>query len=176
MGPQAHFSEQVKNGESSVATALGGGSGRSLARRAAASQTRAGKKQTDKEEAMGGELEQELRDYFVALDRMELEPLLERLTDDMQGIDELSRGWTRGKNEFAAKIAVLTENVSDVNTKITDVVEHVWGDTGVVTCWMEQDYTYDGATQHVSAPTTVVFRRPYGTWKMAVFHMIPVPD
>ena len=125
---------------------------------------------------MGGELEQELRDYFGALDRMELEPLLERLTDDMQGIDEISQGWTRGKSAFAAKVGVLTEKISDVSTEITDVVEHVWGETGVLTCWMEQDYTYEGAEQHVSAPTTVVFRRMDRAWKMAVFHMIPVSE
>jgi ketosteroid isomerase-like protein len=123
---------------------------------------------------MGAELEQELRDFFGGLDRMELEPLVERLTDDMQGVDEISRRWTRGKSEFAAKVGVLTEKVSDLRTEITEIVEHVWGDTGVVTCWIEQDYNFEGAAQHVSAPTTVVFRRADGAWKMALFHSIPV--
>ena len=123
---------------------------------------------------MGGELEQELRDFFGALDRMELEPLVERITDDMQGVDEISRGWTRGKSEFEAKAALLMETVSDVRTEITDIVEHIWGETGVVTCWIEQDYTYEGAAQHVSAPTTVVFRRVDSGWRMAVFHSIPI--
>jgi ketosteroid isomerase-like protein len=145
-----------------------------LTRRAGAGETRAGQASTGKEETMGGELEQELRDFFGALDRMELEPLVERMTDDMQGVDEISRRWTRGKSEFAAKVGVLTEKVSDLRTEITDIVEHVWGDTGVVTCWIEQDYTYEGAVQHVSAPTTVVFLRVDGAWKMALFHSIPV--
>jgi SnoaL-like protein len=123
---------------------------------------------------MGGELEQELRDIFAALDRMELEPLVDRLSDDMQGIDELSRRWTRGKSEFAAKVDVLRETVSDLRTEITDIVEHIWGDTGVVTCWIEQDYTYEGEARHISAPTTVVFHRVDGAWKMSVFHSIPI--
>ena len=105
---------------------------------------------------------------------MELEPLVERITDDMQGIEEISRGWTRGKSEYEAKAASLMETVSDVRTEITDIVEHIWGETGVVTCWIEQDYTYEGAAQHVSAPTTVVFRRVDGGWRMAVFHSIPI--
>ncbi len=84
---------------------------------------------------MGGELEQELRDFFGALDRMELEPLVERITDDMQGVDEISRGWTRGKSEFEAKAALLMETVSDVRTEITDIAEHIWGETGVVITW-----------------------------------------
>jgi SnoaL-like domain len=121
-----------------------------------------------------GELEQELRDFFGALDRMELEPLVERLSDDMQGVDEIARGWTRGKSEFAAKAALLTEAVSDLRTEITDVMEHIWGDTGVVTCWIEQEYAYEGAAQQISAPTTVVFRCIDGVWKMALFHSIPV--
>ena len=125
---------------------------------------------------MGGELEQELRDFFGALDRMELEPLVERITDDMQGVDEISRGWTRGKNEFEAKAVLLMETISDVRTEITDIVEHIWGETGVVTCWIEQDYTYEGAAQHVSAPTTVVFRRVDSGWRMAVFHSIPISE
>ena len=80
---------------------------------------------------MGGELEQELRDFFGALDRMELEPLVERITDDMQAVDEISRGWTRGKNEFEAKAVLLMEAISDVRTEITDIVEHMpGGETG----------------------------------------------
>ena len=83
---------------------------------------------------MGGELEQELRDFFGALDRIELEPLVERITDDMQGVDE------------------------DL-PRLDPRQERVRG----------QDYTYEGAAQHVSAPTTVGFRRVDSGWRMAVF-------
>jgi SnoaL-like domain len=133
-----------------------------------------GRRQPARRNTMVGELEQELRDFFGALDRMELEPLVERLSDDMQGVDEISRRWTRGKSKFAAKIGVLTEAVSDVRTEITDIVEHIWGETGVVTCWIEQDYRYEGRGSHVSAPTTVVFRRVDDAWRMALFHSIPI--
>jgi hypothetical protein len=39
---------------------------------------------------MAGELEQELGDFFGALDRMEVDPLIDRMADDMQGVDEMS--------------------------------------------------------------------------------------
>jgi hypothetical protein len=39
---------------------------------------------------MAGELEHELRDFFAALDRSEVEPLIDRMADDMQGVDEMS--------------------------------------------------------------------------------------
>jgi ketosteroid isomerase-like protein len=128
----------------------------------------------DKEETMAGELEQELRDFFGALDRMEVEPLIDRMTDDVQSVDEISRRWTRGKRDMGAYVRAVAEAVKDPRTQITDVAEQVWGDSGVVTCWIEQDYTYEGAAQHISAPTTIVFRRVDGAWKMALFHSIPV--
>ena len=53
--------------------------------------------------------------------------------------------------------------------------EVIWGDAGVLTCWLEQDYTFKGTKQHISAPTTVVFRRDNGAWKMVVFESIPLP-
>ena len=41
---------------------------------------------------------------------------------------------------------------------------------------MEQDYQMDGAAQHVSAPTTVMFKRESGVWKMDLFHSIPLAE
>jgi ketosteroid isomerase-like protein len=45
-----------------------------------------------------------------------------------------------------------------------------------LTCWLNQDYTLEGSAQHVSAPTTIVFRRVDGEWKLALFHSIPLPE
>jgi ketosteroid isomerase-like protein len=123
---------------------------------------------------MAGELDHELREFFAALDRNEVEPLIDRMADDMQGVDEISRRWIRGKDDMAAYARAITEAVSDPRTEIKEVEEHLWGETGLVTCWIEQDYTYEGAAQHISAPTTVVFRRMDGAWKIALFHSIPV--
>jgi ketosteroid isomerase-like protein len=49
--------------------------------------------------------------------------------------------------------------VEDIRTELLDVSERVYGDVGVLTCWLEQDYTHDGRPQHVSGPATTVFRR-----------------
>ena len=64
----------------------------------------------------------------------------------------------------------------DVRTELRDAEERVWGDTGMLTCWLDQDYTMEGNAQHVSAPTTIVFRREGGEWKLALFHSIPLPE
>lgn len=66
--------------------------------------------------------------------------------------------------------------VDDVNSELRDVRETVFGDAGVVTCWLEQDYTLEGKRQHISALTTVVLRRADDGWKMVLFHSIPLPE
>jgi ketosteroid isomerase-like protein len=59
---------------------------------------------------------------------------------------------------------------------LRDVTEYVWDDTGLLTCWFEQRYILDGAEQQISAPTTIVFRRTAGEWKLALFHSVPLSD
>ena len=46
----------------------------------------------------------------------------------------------------------------------------------MLTCWLEQDYTLKGNTQHISAPTTIVLHREAGEWKVVLFHSIPLPE
>jgi ketosteroid isomerase-like protein len=82
----------------------------------------------------------------------------------------------RGRPEFDSYLRELMASVSDLRTELKDAEERVWGDTGVLTCWLDQDYTANGAAQHVSAPTTVVLRREGGEWKMSLFHSIPLPE
>jgi hypothetical protein len=97
-------------------------------------------------------------------------------TDDAQGVDEISRRWIRGRDDVEAYLRQLMGAVGDVRTELRDAEEHVWGDAGILTCWLEQDYTLEGKAQHVSAPTTIAFRREGGTWKAALFHSIPLPE
>ena len=45
-----------------------------------------------------------------------------------------------------------------------------------MTCWLEQNDVLDGQVQHVSAPTSMMFRREDGTWKAVLIHSIPLPE
>ena len=125
---------------------------------------------------MAGELERAARDLMARLDALDVDALLESATGDMQGVDELSRRWLRGKDEADPYLRQLVGALGGVRTELGDVEERIWGDTGVVTCWIDQDYTLEGKPQHVSAPTTIVFRREDGDWRMALFHSIPLPE
>jgi ketosteroid isomerase-like protein len=127
----------------------------------------------EEEEAV--ELESATKELLARIDSMDVDGLIGSATDDAQGVDEISRRWLRGKNEVGAYLQQLKGSVSGVRTELRDAEERVWGDTAVVTCWFDQDYTLDGKPEHVSAPTTIVFRREGGSWKLALFHSIPLP-
>ena len=125
---------------------------------------------------MARELEGTVRDLFAALDRMDVEAMERKIAEDAESVDEISRRWLRSKDEISGYLRQLEGAVGNVHSELRDVHEHTWGDTGVVTCWLEQDYTLEGAGQHVSAPTTFVLRRQDGEWRIALFHSVPVPE
>jgi uncharacterized protein (TIGR02246 family) len=125
---------------------------------------------------MSGELESVAHDFIAALDSLNLDRMLAAVADDAQAVDEVSRRWLRGRAELESYLRQLTSVVTDVHTELRDTAERIWGDTGVLTCWLEQDYTLEGNAQHVAAPTTIILRREGGDWKLALFHSIPLPE
>ena len=125
---------------------------------------------------MPGELEAVANGFVAALDEMDADRLMRSATDDAQGVDEIARRWIRGRDEMSAYLGQLLGAVSELRTELRDVEERVWGDTGLLTCWLEQDYVLEGGAQHVSAPTTLVMRRQDGEWKLALFHSVPLPE
>jgi ketosteroid isomerase-like protein len=124
---------------------------------------------------MAGPLEGLTRRMFEALDRSDAESMIALGAQDMQGVDEISRRWLRGSGEVGDYLRQLIGMVSGVRSTFSDVHEVVRDDTGILTCWLEQDYTLGGKAEHVSAPTTLVFRREFGDWKIVLFHSVPLP-
>lgn len=125
---------------------------------------------------MTGELESVVRRMFDALDRNDAQGIVQTAAKDLQGIDEISRRWMRGIDDVGAYIGQVAAMVRDVHSEMHDVHETPWGDTGIVTFWLEQDYTLEGQRQHVSAPTTVTLRRDDGEWRIVLFHSVPLPE
>jgi ketosteroid isomerase-like protein len=124
---------------------------------------------------MAGELESVTREMFGALDRGDAEAVIRLGAEEMQGVDEISRRWLRGLDAVGGYVRQLMGMVEGVHSTVSDVHEQVWGDAGVVSCWLEQDYTLQGDAQQVSAPTTLVFRRDGDEWKIVLFHSVPLP-
>ena len=124
---------------------------------------------------MGGALEAATRRYLGYVDRKDVEAIIRAGAEDIQGVDEISRHWMRGNDELGTYIQQLMTKVENVHTSISDVHETEVGDIGLVTCWIDQDYTLEGKRHHVSAPTTLAFRREGDAWKVLLFHSVPLP-
>jgi ketosteroid isomerase-like protein len=125
---------------------------------------------------MAGDLEKKVRELFRSIDAKDFGAFVREATDDVQSVDELSRRWGRGRGALDDYFKQFGPQLSEIHSTLSDVRETVWGDVGLVTCWLEQDYTHQGKKQHVSAPTTTVLRRSGSDWKLALFHSIPLPE
>src|SRR5437763_3431215 len=110
------------------------------------------------------------------LDALNIDGIVAMLTADAQSVDEITRSWTRGRAAIEAYMSQLKGSVSDVHSQMSDVQEQVWGDVGLVTFVLDQIYTLEGQSQTISAPTSIVFRRHDGDWKIALIHTVPLPD
>ena len=51
---------------------------------------------------MNTELEDEVRRLFDDFDRLDFDAVATRMADDVQGVDELSRQWMRGKDDLTS--------------------------------------------------------------------------
>lgn len=130
----------------------------------------------DKGTSMATELADIVRKLFGDFDRLDFDAVVERAATDVQTVEEITRRWMRTSDELRDYFAQLKPILSDIKSQLTDIHEISWGDTGLVTCWLEQSYLLDGEVQHVSAPTSMMFRRENGTWKAVLIHSIPLPE
>jgi ketosteroid isomerase-like protein len=121
-------------------------------------------------------LERETRHLLELLDSLDMDGLAAMFTDDAQGVDEISRGWTRGRAALEAYLAHLEGTVTDVVSRLSDFHATTWADTGLVTFVLDQTYRMNGQEQRLAAPTSLVFHRQDDDWKVALIHSVPIPD
>ena len=122
------------------------------------------------------ELQAVVHDLFAALDRKDFASVRGMFGDDAQGVDEISRRWLRSKDELDDYFRQLEPAIQNLRSELRDVHEIAWGDSGLVTCWLEQDYVLNDQPQHVSAPTSIGLHRESGNWQIVLVHSIPLPE
>jgi ketosteroid isomerase-like protein len=81
----------------------------------------------------------------------------------------------RGREAISAYFEKYGPELSDIRSAMSDFAERDWGDTGLVTCWLEQTYRVSGEAQQFSGPLTMVLRRGGGHWRVALIHAVPMP-
>lgn len=124
--------------------------------------------------AVSSRLESIAHELFDALDRKDFERISSAATDDVQGVDELSRGWMRGRAAMEAYFASLGDQVSNVRSTLSDVHAIEVDDVGIVTLVLDQEYDAGGQHASIHAPTSIVARRVDGEWRIALLHSVPL--
>jgi len=110
---------------------------------------------------------------FKSLDQLDAPSIIEKFSDDVEQVDELTQKWSRGKAVCAAAISGIVELVSDLKSDISDLNVISSTDMAIVTCTMKQSYTYEGNSISIVAPTTVAFRRESSGWKIVLIQSVP---
>jgi ketosteroid isomerase-like protein len=126
--------------------------------------------------AVASTLESMARELFDALDRKDFERILRLATDDVQGIDEISRGWLRGGAAMKAYFKSLGEQVSNIRSTLSDLHTVELGDVGILTLVLDQEYDMGGQRTSIHAPTSIVARRVGGDWRMVLLHSVPLAE
>ena len=110
---------------------------------------------------------------FKSLDQLDAPSIIEKFSEDVEQVDELTQKWSRGKAVCAAAISGIVELVSDLKSDISDLNVISSTDMAIVTCTMKQSYTYEGNSISIVAPTTVAFRRESSGWKIVLIQSVP---
>lgn len=126
--------------------------------------------------AVASTLESVARELFEALDLKDFDRIVRLATDDVQGIDEISRSWLRGRAAMEAYFKSLGEQVSNIRSTLSDFHTVEVGDVGILTLILDQEYEMGGQRASVHAPTSIVARRVDGDWRMVLLHSVPLAE
>ena len=122
---------------------------------------------------MSNDLKNVVIDLFAALDKLDIDSLIDSLSDDIEQVDELTQKWSRGKTKVAEAYNALAGMVSEIKSELSDFNVITSSDMSIVTCTLHQNYTHEGNPVSIVAPTTVAFRQDGGAWKIVLIHSIP---
>lgn len=121
------------------------------------------------------DIEECVHEAYDAMEKLDVARVGALLGPDMQAVDGVMRTWKRGLGEIGAHLATLESSLTDEVSTISGMEIREYGDTAVATYTVAQRYTFAGTRHEDVCPTTMVLRRTDGTWKIALFHSVPVP-
>jgi len=123
---------------------------------------------------MSTELEVIVQEFFKAVDKLDVPAVVGFVSEDAQMVEEITRKWIRGKSNVEVAFANVASLVSKVNTVASAFHTTVVGESAIVTCIVDQTYTFEGNEVTIYAPTTVGFSKSEGDWKISLIHSVPL--
>jgi len=112
--------------------------------------------------------------FFAAVDRLDAEGVVGFMAEDAAAVDEVTKGWARGRATVAAVWMPVIESMTSVSSQVDELAVHELGESVMVTCRLRQTYSIDGVETRIDAPTTFVLRRTANRWQIVLFHSVPV--
>ncbi len=112
-------------------------------------------------------------EYLRMLDAKDEVGIRAMLADDAQLVDEVTRRWVRGPDMIGAALRSIFSRLADVQSSAEDIHVMRWIDVEIETFVLHQVYELDGATTRVVAPTTLIWHRTPGGWRLALIQSIP---
>jgi ketosteroid isomerase-like protein len=103
------------------------------------------------------ELQRLTGELLARLDAREFEAITGIMEDEVQGVDEISRGWLRGHSAAEEYFQTALANVSNIKSSLSDVSVVETGDVGIVTGLLSQSYTHEGQSASIEAPRRSCF-------------------
>jgi ketosteroid isomerase-like protein len=84
--------------------------------------------------------------------------------------DDLAHGWLRGQPAIGEHFARMGERYEGSQTVPEDVEVTETSDSAVVTCVVHYQMRWDGRPGSWRWPTTMIFLRQGGEWRLALVH------
>lgn len=112
-------------------------------------------------------------EMFKSLDNLDSEGVVKYFSDDVEQVDELAQKWLRGKAICVAAIKGMMTSVTDIKSQVSDISVITSSDMALVTCTLNQSYTFEGKSTSIVAPTTIAFRLENGAWRAVLLHTVP---
>jgi ketosteroid isomerase-like protein len=114
--------------------------------------------------------EQLSREFWAHFDAKDWEALLAMMTPDAMETDDLAGGWLRGPAAIGEHFAGMGPRYEDSHTTLEDVEVAETTDTAVITCVVHYEMRWDGQPGTWRWPTTMIFKRQAGEWRLALVH------
>jgi ketosteroid isomerase-like protein len=115
-------------------------------------------------------VERDARQFWAHFDAKDHRALVAMMTKDALETDDLANRWLCGRAAIEEHFAGMGERYHDSHTVLEDVQVSETADTAVLTCVVHYQMRWDGQPGVWRWPTTMIFVRQAGEWRIALLH------
>lgn len=114
--------------------------------------------------------EQRVHQFWALFDAKDYQALLAIMTDDAMETDDFAKVWLRGRAAIRENFARIGKRFDESHTRVRDVQVTETPEIAVATCVVNYQLLWDGSPFTADAPTTMIFVREPGTWRLRLLH------